>query len=258
MRPYRQRLIAVLAAVLLACVGAMLPTAASAAVPEVQTAWRLLDYITVDYGGAVSGGKVVSPSEYAEMREFSTSVRERINLLPAKSAKSQLLAGSVRLQSAIERKAPPSEVARLARTLGTDLLRAYPVTMGPGAAPDLARGAQLYAQNCASCHGANGDANTPMARKLDPPPIAFTDRARAADRTPFALYQVIDQGIERTAMVSFSNLPAEDKWALAFHVGRFAYPASLAAKGKAIGESDPSLKALVPDLDGVSGTAEQA
>ena len=63
-----------------------------------------------------------------------------------------------------------------------------------------------------------------MARKLNPPPIAFADRDRAAQRSPFALYQVIDQGLEGTAMQSFANLPDADKWALAFRVGRFAYP----------------------------------
>ncbi|MEO8548006.1 MAG: cytochrome c/FTR1 family iron permease [Sphingomicrobium sp.] len=232
------------------------PTASSQ--DGVQTAWRLLDYVAVDYGGAVAHGKVVSTTEFAEMREFSASVGERINGLPANPAKAQLLAGAVRLQDAIQRKSPPPDVARLARTLGTDLLRAYPVAMGPPGIPDAARGAQLYSQNCASCHGANGDAKTLMARKLDPRPIAFADRARAANRTPFALYQVIDQGLEGTAMVSFSNLSAADKWALAFHVGRFAYPASLAAKGKAIWDRDPSLKALIPDLDALSGTSEDA
>ena len=245
-------------AILFAWLGVFIATAAAAANPEVQTAWRLLDYLAVDYGGAVSGGKVVSESEYAEMREFSASVRERIGGLPAKPAKAQLLAGSARLQEAINRKVAPPEVARIARTLGSDLLRAYPVTMGPSAAPDPARGVVLYSQNCASCHGANGDAKTPMALKLNPPPIAFANRARAADRTPFALYQVIDQGLEGTAMASFSNLPASDKWALAFHVGRFAYPTSLAAKGKAIWDSDPSLKTLIPDLDGLSGASENA
>jgi len=235
----------------------MFPTAATAAAPEVQTAWRLIDYIAVDYGVAVSGGKVVSPSEYAEMREFSASVGERIEALPDKPSKRQLVAGSVRLQSAIERKAPPAEVARLARTLGTDLLRAYPVAMGPPGVPDVGRGAKLYRQNCASCHGASGDANTPMAQKLDPPPIAFTDRARAAERTPFALYQVIDQGLEGTGMASFSSLPAEDKWALAFHAGRMAYSASLAARGESIWESDASLRALIPDLDALSGLSEK-
>jgi high-affinity iron transporter len=246
------------AAAILALLAAFVPTVAAAAGSDVQTAWRLLDYLAVDYGGAVSGGKVTSASEYAEMREFSASVRERIGGLPANPAKARLLNSTAQLQDAIEHKTAPPEVARIARTLGSDLLRAYPVTMGPPGFPDAARGAQLYSQNCASCHGANGDAKTPMALKLDPRPIAFADRTRAADRTPFALYQVIDQGLEGTAMVSFSNLPAQDKWDLAFRVGRFAYPASLAAAGKAIWEHDPSLKAVVPNLDALSGTSENA
>ena len=62
-------------------------------------------------------------------------------------------------------------------------------------------------ENCAACHGATGDANAPMARGMDPPPIAFTDRARARERSLFALYQVIDQGLEGTAMASFAHLP---------------------------------------------------
>ncbi|WP_309661441.1 cytochrome c/FTR1 family iron permease [Sphingomonas sp.] len=245
-------------AILFAVLGLFAVTAAAAAGPDVQTAWRLLDYLAVDYGGAVSGGKVASASEYAEMREFSASVHDRVGALPANPAKAQLLASAARLQAAIERKAAPPEVARLARTLGSDLLRAYPVTMGPPGAPDAVRGAQLYSQNCASCHGLNGDAKTAIAQHLKPPPITFADRVRAADRTPFALYQVIDQGLEGTAMVSFANLSAADKWALAFHAGRFAYPASLAAKGKAIWDHDASLKTLVPNLDGLSGTSENA
>ena len=99
------------------------------------------------------------------------------------------------------------------------------------AAPDLARGAQLYAQHCAACHGATGLADTPMARGMEPPPIAFADRARARERSSFALYQVIEQGLEGTAMQSFAALPTADRWALAFHVGRFAYPEALAEQG---------------------------
>ncbi|MEO5612677.1 MAG: cytochrome c/FTR1 family iron permease [Sphingomicrobium sp.] len=254
------KLFARLGLVIALALGSMTAAAQASAAPspDAQTAWRLLDYVAVDYGGAVAGGKVVSASEYAEMREFSASVGERINGLPANPAKGQLLAGAAQLQSAIDRKAPPPDVARIARALGTDLLHAYPVAMGPRTVPDAARGAQLYSQNCASCHGLNGDAKTLMAQKLDPRPIAFADRTRAADRTPFALYQVISQGLEGTAMASFSNLPAADRWALAFHVGRFAYPAALASQGKALWDNDPSLKALVPDLDALSGASEQA
>ena len=55
-----------------------LPAAAHADTAAVQTAWRLLDYIAVDYRGAVADGRVTSPSEYAEMREFSASVTRRL------------------------------------------------------------------------------------------------------------------------------------------------------------------------------------
>ena len=42
----------------------------------VQTTWRLLDYIAVDYTEAVSDGEVTNELEYAEMQEFSASVAE--------------------------------------------------------------------------------------------------------------------------------------------------------------------------------------
>ena len=68
-----------LVALLLALATVALPTfsAAEETAPSSQVAWRLLDYLAVDYPGAVKDGNVVSASEYAEMREFSASVRER-------------------------------------------------------------------------------------------------------------------------------------------------------------------------------------
>ncbi|MGI8611200.1 MAG: FTR1 family protein [Sphingomicrobium sp.] len=216
---------------------------------DVQTAWRLLDYIAVDYREAVQGGRIVNQLEYDEMIEFSASVGERLKALPAKPAKAALVEGASELQRAIAAKAPPADIDRQARILASGLLAAYPVPLAPTEAPDLARGAALYAQNCVSCHGSNGDAKVPIARTMDPPPIAFTDRARASERSPFALYQVIDQGLEGTAMASFRHLPEADKWALAFHSGRFAYPTGLAAEGRRLWEADPELRRHIPNLE---------
>jgi high-affinity iron transporter len=215
---------------------------------DVQTTWRLLDYLAVDYSGAVSNGRVVSASEYSEMREFSASVREKMAALPEKPGKAALVAGSDRLRAAIDRKASPAEVATIAHSIGADLLRAYPVAMAPSSMPDVGRGARLYASTCASCHGATGHADTPTASALNPPPIAFADRARADQRSPFALYQVVSQGLDGTAMVSFSNLPDRDRWALAYYVGTLSYDPETTARGKAIWDGDPSVRALVPDL----------
>ncbi|MCH3005789.1 c-type cytochrome, partial [Listeria monocytogenes] len=95
-----------------------------------------------------------------------------------------------RLQGVIAAKGTPEEVARIAHGLAADLLTAYPVPLAPGKAPDLARGATLFAQNCASCHGMTGDGHGPDAAKLTTPPIAFSEITRARQRSPFALYQV--------------------------------------------------------------------
>ncbi|HEX8213947.1 MAG TPA: cytochrome c/FTR1 family iron permease [Allosphingosinicella sp.] len=229
------------------------PAAAQSLAAEVQTTWRLLDYIAVDYAGAVSNGRVISQVEYDEMLEFSASVEERMGKLPASPSKSALTRRSGALRSAIAAKAAPPAVDKLARALAADLLEAHPVPLAPANAPDMSRAPALYAQNCASCHAAAGDAKSPLAAGMDPPPIAFTDRARAQERSIFALYQVIEQGLEGTAMQSFAHLSAEEKWALAFHAGRFAYPEGLAAEGKRIWESDSSIRARIPDLTALVG-----
>ncbi len=235
---------------------ATMPAGASAQTNDVETAWRLLDYVAVDYGGAVRDGKVISASEYAEMREFSASVAEKMAALPAKPAKAQLVGEGARFKSLIERKASPEQVAAAARTLGAHLLAVYPVPLGPKQPPDLSHGAQLFQQNCASCHGVKGDAKTPMARQLDPPPIAFADRDRASQRSPFALYQVINQGLEGTAMQSFAQLPDADKWALAFRASRFAYPDAMVQQGKKIWDGDPAVRSQIPDLNALSSLSE--
>jgi high-affinity iron transporter len=222
-------------------------TPARAQTAPAQTIWRLLDYIAVDYAGAVSGGRVVNDTEYTEMADFSADVRRRLRRLPPTAARRGLIRGAEALESIIAAKAPPAQVAASARALGRDLLAAYPVPLAPSGPPDLARGAVLYAQNCASCHGDVGNGRGPAAKGMDPPPIDFTDRRRARERSLFALYQVIEQGLEGTAMPSFAHLTPEDRWALAFHAGRFAYPASAIGDGQRL-SSQAESRRHVPDL----------
>ncbi|GAA4829173.1 cytochrome c/FTR1 family iron permease [Sphingosinicella ginsenosidimutans] len=219
----------------------------------VETAWRLLDYMAVDYPGAVQNGRVVNQTEYDEQVEFSASVVARIAALPPRPQRAALVAEARQFQAAVARKAGADEVLSRAHALGDHLLAAYPVPLAPATPPDLNRGAALYAQNCASCHGADGHADTPAAHALDPAPIAFADRDRARERSLFAYYQVISQGIEGTAMQSWSNLPSQDRWALAFYVARFSYPDSLGKQGEAQWAGDPRLRRRIPDLKTLVG-----
>ena len=45
-----------------------------------------------------------------------------------------------------DEKAPPELVATRARSLASELLATYPVALAPQSAPDLQRGAALFAQ----------------------------------------------------------------------------------------------------------------
>src|SRR5690606_976148 len=164
-----------------------------------------------DYAGAVEDGQVISDFEYAEMREFSATVGERLAQLPEHEARAGLMEQASALQAAVEAKAAPAEVERLARALAEGLLQAYPVPQAPAQVPDLATGEPLYQQYCATCHGTtgagDGAAAAAAAAALDPPPIDFTDAERARARSVFALQQVIEHGLEGTSMVSYAQLP---------------------------------------------------
>lgn len=232
--------------------------AARAETSDVEITWRLLDYIAVDYAGAVSHGAVSSPSEYAEQSEFAATVASKLAALPPKPERQALLTEAAHLQHAIADKADAEQVAAITHGLAAALLAAYPVPLAPKKAPDFARGATLFGQNCAACHGEAGDGHGPDAVKLDTPPIAFTDAGRARQRSVFGLYQVITQGLDGTAMPSFDSLSTDDRWALALYAGHFAFSDAAAAEGKRLWKKDPSLHRLIPDLKTLVDTTPAA
>lgn len=233
------------------------PAIARADAGDVQTAWRLLDYISVDYAGAVAKGRVTSPTEYAEQQEFAATVSAKIAALPAKPERAALVAGASRLRSAIDAKVEPSQVADIAHGLAASLLAAYPVPLAPNAPPSFVRGQALFKEQCAACHGLGGDGHGPDAAKLKEPPIAFIDAARARERSVFALYQVVTQGLDGTAMRSFDALSNDDRWAVALYAGHFAFSDAAATEGERLWKSDSKLRQLVPDLKTLVGMTPQ-
>ena len=65
-------------------IGWVLPASAQAepAAADLRQTWQMLDYIAVDYPGAVQAGRVIAPNEYAEMSEFAGAVRSQLAALP--------------------------------------------------------------------------------------------------------------------------------------------------------------------------------
>lgn len=226
---------------------ALFPARAFASGPDgsVATTWRLLDYIAVDYREAVADGEVINQLEYDEMLEFSETAANAIAALPPTPEAPRLAEEAAGLRQAIRERRAGEEVARRARSLAALLVQAHPIPLQPADPPDYARGRELYAQLCASCHGDEGRGDGPAGAGLDPPPIDFTDRERADERSVFALYQVIEQGLEGTAMTSYRGLPGADLWALATYVGAMAYPEELAEAGRRLLERDPSLRGRI-------------
>src|SRR3546814_960427 len=93
---------------MLVLVAALAPAPAWANDTDVQTVWRLLDYVGVDYGGAVADGHIISTAEYAEMQEFSASIRSRIAALPRTPEQSSIVTAAAQLQHAVAAKDAPS------------------------------------------------------------------------------------------------------------------------------------------------------
>jgi cbb3-type cytochrome oxidase cytochrome c subunit len=76
---------------------------------------------------------------------------------------------------------------------------------------DLARGQQLYARHCATCHGAGGEGNGPGAAGLLPVPASLA----AHDYSRARLSDVLWNGVAGTAMPAWRDHPAEDRAAIA-------------------------------------------
>ncbi len=228
-------------------------SSAQATRENAQALWQLLDYIAVDYGGAVRNGRVTSQQEYAEMREFALlALRQAGELEGASSGatgeRPALVPLAEALVKAVGEKASAETVATLARRLAAEIAKRFSLTLAPTRVPPLTKAGLLYRDNCASCHGEKGAGDGPLARAMDPPPIAFTDLARARERSLASYFATITRGVAGTAMPGFAHLDADSRWALAFYVGGFAFPAELVPEGRRLWKEDAHLHKTVPDL----------
>ena len=99
----------------------------------------------------------------------------------------------------------------------------------------IQRGATVYADQCASCHGTGGRGDGPQVVGLSPAPKDFTDRQYMSLVTDGGLYRSIADGVA-PGMKAFANqLSADDIWALV------AYLRSLTLDQSAlVAQSQPS------------------
>ncbi len=86
-------------------------------------------------------------------------------------------------------------------------------------AASLAKGKSLYTKNCATCHGAKGDGNTPTGKAFNPPARNLTDTAWQRLYSDGQIFAVISKGIPGTGMVSYDKIiPGGDVWNVVNHI----------------------------------------
>ncbi len=99
----------------------------------------------------------------------------------------------------------------------------------------MSEGQQVFATNCAVCHGAEGYGNGPRAAGLNPPPRNYHTGKFLYGTSKLALYHTITNGIPGSAMPSFAMMPPEDRMAVIHYIRQWIpspesdTPAQLAA-----------------------------
>ncbi len=88
------------------------------------------------------------------------------------------------------------------------------------AKPELVEaGKGLFAQQCASCHGATGLGDGTAAGTLTSVPRNFTQTAGWKNgRKPSQIFKTLREGLPGTGMASFATLSSDDRWRLVQYV----------------------------------------
>jgi len=187
---------------------------------------HLLDYLAVDYGGAVKNGKVLSLSEYKEQQEFVKTVVELGQTLPEVKSSTDVQSLIQNLNNLIQSKADPVQVAAAARLAQSKVIQLAGIPVAPTSWPNLSYGKTLFANTCAKCHGPQGYGDGPSAASLNPKPVNLMDHARMDKMTPFQVFNAVRLGVPNTAMAAFTTFSDQDVWNLAFYAISLRYQTS--------------------------------
>ncbi|MBA2626715.1 MAG: FTR1 family protein, partial [Gemmatimonadales bacterium] len=179
-----------------------------------------------EYRVGVRDGRVIAANEVEEARLFLAEARRTAGLLPA-AERAGTIASVDSIVWLIDATASPDTVDARVQLITTAVARRFNVTLDetPAATPSIARGATVYREQCASCHGTLGRGDGPAGATLSPPPANLTDTTLRGS-SPIDYYHRITIGVAGTSMPSFeSRLSADDRWAAALYASLLRLPA---------------------------------
>jgi high-affinity iron transporter len=222
--------------VVAACLAQPLAGQATDSLASAQRVVAAVSLAAKEYGLGVApaGGRITLPEEVDEAKLFVQQAQFDVPGLPDKA---RVVAGHTltRIAEMLERLAPPDSVSLVIDTLvaritaatgGSAALEPPPVTP-----PSLSRGAAVYRERCAACHGETGRGDGPKAKTLEgPPPSNLADPAVMGGTPLLEIFRRIGIGVPGTAMPEFADdISREDRWAVAAYVGAMQYGGSAAA-----------------------------
>ncbi|MCE1229750.1 MAG: c-type cytochrome [Firmicutes bacterium] len=130
----------------------------------------------------------------------------------------------------------------------------------------MARGKEVYARTCATCHGPEGRGDGPGGKGLNPVPRDFTHATGWKNGTTLeAIYHTLEVGIKGSSMVAYTDLSRRDRMALAHVVqslGGFDHgkgdPAALAALAKSFASAGEVIPNHIPVRQAVKRLVAEA
>jgi len=185
-------------------------------------------------GVTPTGGQIVLPEEVDEAKLFIQQARFDVPALPT-AARASADRDLTTIAQLLDRLAPPDSVGRVIDALITRITvaagGAHVLEPLPSRPPSLARGAVVFRERCAACHGEAGRGDGPKAKNVKgPPPTNLTDPAVMGGTSLLEIFRKIAIGVPGTAMPEFTeDVSEEDRWAVAAYVGAMQYGGSATA-----------------------------
>src|SRR3989441_1201347 len=185
-------------------------------------------------GVVPAGGQITQPEEVDEAKLFVQQAQFDVPGLPhaARARSQQTLA---RIAQLLDSLAPPDSVNRVTDSLVAFITAAAGgpkiVEPLPTRPPSVKRGAVVYRERCAACHGESGRGDGPKAKSVKgPAPANLTDPAVMGNKSLLDIFRRIAVGTPGTAMPEFAeDLSAQDRWAVASYVAAIQYGGSATA-----------------------------
>jgi high-affinity iron transporter len=185
-------------------------------------------------GVVPSGGQITQPEEVDEAKLFIQQAQFDVPGLPA-PARAKTQQALAHIGQLLESLAPPDSVNRVTDSLVALVTAAAGgprvVEPLPARPPSLERGALVYRERCAQCHGETGRGDGPKAKSVKgPTPANLTDPAVMGNKSLLDIFRRISIGTPGTAMPEFAaDLSDADRWAVASYVAAMQYGGSATA-----------------------------